>query len=101
MYLNLFEFENVFDLNFNFGFKFKTTEKKFQKTFSSYSCQPSFHFGPGSLAAQSGSPSFFCFSFHAGLSLLPVLVAQPAHLVIWPTRPFGPTQPAPSATSSG
>jgi hypothetical protein len=32
-YLNLFEFENLFDLNFNFGFKFKTVEKKFQKHF--------------------------------------------------------------------
>jgi hypothetical protein len=30
-YLNLFELKNVFDLNFNFGFKFKTAEKKFQK----------------------------------------------------------------------
>jgi hypothetical protein len=29
----LFEFENVVDLNFNFGFKFKTAEKKFQKLF--------------------------------------------------------------------
>jgi hypothetical protein len=32
-YLNFFELKNVFDLNFNFGFKFKTTEKKFQKLF--------------------------------------------------------------------
>jgi hypothetical protein len=29
-YLNLFELKNVFDLNFNFGFKFKTAEKKFK-----------------------------------------------------------------------
>jgi hypothetical protein len=96
-YLNLFEFENVFDLNFNFGFKYKTAEKKFQKTFSSYSSQPIFHFGPSSLAAQSGSPYFFCFYFHAGPSVLPVLVVHP---VIRPTQSFGPTQPAPSSPSS-
>jgi hypothetical protein len=32
-YLNSFELKHVFDLNFNFGFKFKTAEKKFQKFF--------------------------------------------------------------------
>jgi hypothetical protein len=58
----LFEFENLFDLNFNFGIKFKTA-KKIPKTFSSYSPQPIFHFGPGSLAPSPVPLISFVFIF--------------------------------------
>jgi hypothetical protein len=66
----LFEFQNVFYLNFNFGFKFKTAEKIFQKLF---------YFSGGSNSLE----AWFIF---------PPSPAQlrPAHAAIWPNRPTRP-----------
>jgi hypothetical protein len=53
-YLNLFELKDVFDLNFNFGFQFKTTEKKLQKLFY-------FSGGPNRFRLISSHGPFSCF----------------------------------------
>jgi hypothetical protein len=52
--LNLVEFENAFDLNFNLEFKFKSAEGKFTKQFLCFLSDP-IQFGP--------TPSLGLFSF--------------------------------------
>jgi hypothetical protein len=73
----LFEFENVFHLNYNFGFEFKTAEKKFQKLF--YFSGSQIGLGPNSLEAW---------------SILPPSQTQlhPAHF--GPVRPTSPSSPS-------
>jgi hypothetical protein len=98
-YLNLFEFKNVFDLNINFGFKFKTVDKKFQKLFlffrrpKSVLAQTLLKPGPSFLPHQ---PSFIWpISVQFGPPLLPVqVVAQAAHFSL-----SAQPRPAPSSPS--
>jgi hypothetical protein len=78
-YLNLFEFENVFDLNFNFGFKFKTAEKKFQKLFyfsgGPNQFRPKLSWSIVHLSSLTSPASSDPFLVQSGPPLLPVQVA--------------------------
>jgi hypothetical protein len=83
--LNLFEFENVFDLDLNLGFKFKSAAKIFQKHFS-------FSLGsPKSFSAHNSlQPTHFIFIFLDFIHRWPNFVFGPAPspLGFWPD--FGP-----------
>jgi hypothetical protein len=86
--LNLFEFENVFDLDLNLDFKFKSAAKIFQKHF---------HF---LMAAQNRFRPVFPSSPICYSRLLFIFPALPAHLGMWPTRPtLAQTTPCLSPTS--
>jgi hypothetical protein len=78
-YLNLFEFENLFDLNFNFGFNFKTAEKKFKKNIFLIFFSAHFSF----------RPRFPCSPVRFPLFLLFLFSCRP----ISPSSPSGPASP--------
>jgi hypothetical protein len=79
--LNLFEFENVFDLNSNLGFNFKICWKEILKAFLFISAQPN-QFSPLALEAHLFFYLSFCFCFSS----------RPNYLPFWPIRwPTGPS----------
>jgi hypothetical protein len=99
-YLNLFEFENVFDLNYNFGFKFKTIEKKLQKLFyfsgGPNRFRPKLSWSLVHLSSLTSPASSSPFLVQSGPPLRPVHVAQVAHFSL-----SAQLRPAPSSPSSG
>jgi hypothetical protein len=94
--LNMFEYENRFDLNLNFGFQIKSYSQKFWKLF--YLClQPKLI-----LAQNPWQPKHSSFYFHfLHTAHYPAFSAQrlahPASTAIWPTSP---SCQQPSATAS-
>jgi hypothetical protein len=90
--LNLFEFENVFDLDLNLGFKFKAATKIFQKHFhfllaAQNNFRPTTHCSP---------PILFSFSLILFSANLVSFSAQHAQ----PTRLLARFRPAPLPSSS-
>jgi hypothetical protein len=90
----LYKFKNVFGLNFNFEFKFKSTVKKFQNLYL-FSQAAQITFGP----FVPGSPAIIIILYH----FFPAQLAlqRSAHSALWPTRASGHSgfvfskQPAP------
>jgi hypothetical protein len=70
----LFEFENIWDLNLNRGFKFNSAAKVFQKH-SYFLSQPKFPFGPITVAAH------FLFRFEFPRVAQPRPSSPPTQLV--------------------
>jgi hypothetical protein len=75
----LFEFENVFDLDSNLGFKLKSAAKNIKNIFI-FSWQPKIVFGPQLLAAHP-----FIFIFLDFIRCWPSFLFSPARLLsFWP-----------------
>jgi hypothetical protein len=84
--LNLFEFENVFDLDLNLGFKFKSAAKIFQKHFH-FLLAAQNRFRPTTPCSPPILFSFFLISFSAGLVSFSAQRAQST----WLLARFRPT----------